>query len=133
MQLTVLCCGDFDLSVRCVLRQDPVFSTLCSGDEGLQACVAWGVAPADVLLAVARSRCQQRVDIAVFKALYGDGVCRYPFSLLPVQCTFSSSGSSVEDEQSKEEDDLSAIHCNFIFFVSFCVKLSFLCTADCFS
>jgi hypothetical protein len=133
MQLTVLCCGDFDLSVRCVLRQDPVFSTLCSGDEGLQACVAWGVAPADVLSAVARSRCQQRVDIAVFKALYGDGVCRYPFLCCLSSVLFQAPEAPVEDEQSKEEDDLSAIHCNFIFFASFCVKLSFLCTADCFS
>jgi hypothetical protein len=38
-----------------------VSSTLYFGDEGLQACVAWGVALADVLLAVARFHCKQRV------------------------------------------------------------------------
>jgi hypothetical protein len=51
--------GDFDLFLRCVLRQDPISSTLYFGDDGLQACVAWGVAPADVLSAVAKSRCKE--------------------------------------------------------------------------
>ena len=58
MQLTVFCCVDFDLFLRYVLRQDLVSSTLCFGGEGLQACVAWDVPPADVPLAVARSRCK---------------------------------------------------------------------------
>ena len=62
------CCGDFDLFFRSVRRQDPVSSTICFGGEGLQACVAWGVPPADVLSAVARSHCKQRVVFAVFKA-----------------------------------------------------------------
>ena len=61
MQLAVLCCGNFDLFFQSVRRQDPVSSTLCFDDEGLQASVAWGVPPTDVLSAVARSRCMQRV------------------------------------------------------------------------
>jgi len=69
MQLVVLCCDDFDLFFGYILRQDPVSSTLCFGGEGLQACVAWGVSPADVLSTVARSRCKQRMVFAVFKAL----------------------------------------------------------------
>ena len=100
--MTVLCCGDFDLFFLSVLRQDPVSSTLYFGGEGLQACIAWGVPPADVLSAVARSRCKQRVVFVVFKALCGDGVCRCPFPLLPLQCIFKA---SVDDEQSEEEDD----------------------------
>jgi hypothetical protein len=46
---------------QCVLCQDSVSSTLCSGDEGSQAYVAWGVAAADVLSAIARSCFKQRV------------------------------------------------------------------------
>ena len=90
MQLTVFCCGDFDLFFRSVLRQDPISSTLYFGGEGLQACIAWGVPPADVLSAVARSRCKQQVIFAVFKALCGDSVCKYPFFLLPFQCVFQA-------------------------------------------
>jgi hypothetical protein len=56
MQLDVLGSGNFDLFLRSVLCQDMGSSTLYFGDEGLQACVAWGVAPANVLSAVARSR-----------------------------------------------------------------------------
>jgi hypothetical protein len=56
-----------------------------------------------------------------------------PFLCCLSSVLFQAPEAPVEDEQSKEEDDLSAIHCNFIFFASFCVKLSFLCTADCFS
>ena len=48
MQLVVLYCGDLDI-FRFILRQDSVSSTLCFGGEGLQACVAWGVPPADIL------------------------------------------------------------------------------------
>ena len=127
MQLDVLCYDDFDLFFRYFLRQDPVSSTLCFDDEELQACVAWGVSPADVLSAVARSRCKKRVVFAVFKALCGDGVCRCPFLLLPFQCI---SEVSVEDEQSDEEDDQRTFWCNFIFFMSSCVKLSFYCTTN---
>ena len=89
-----------------------------------------GVPPADVLSAVARSRYKHRVVFAVFKALCGDGVCRYPFPLLPFQCI---SQVSVDDEQSEEEDDQRSLQCNFIFFMSSCVKLSFYCTTNCFS
>jgi hypothetical protein len=58
MQLVVLGCGNFDLFLRSVLRQVPIFSTRWFGDEGLQACVAWSVAPTDVLSAFARSHCK---------------------------------------------------------------------------
>jgi len=102
MQLTVLCCCDFDLLFQYFLRKDPISPTLCFGGEGLQACVAWGVSPADVLSAVARSRCKQRVVLAVFKALCGNDVCRCPFPLLPLQCIFQV---SVDDKQSEEEND----------------------------
>jgi hypothetical protein len=95
----------------------------------LQACVAWGVAPTNVLLAFARSRCKQRVVFAVFKALCGDGVCRRSFPVLPFQCIFQA---PVDDEFWMEEDDQSALLCNFIFFASLCVKLSFHCTVSCF-
>ena len=97
MQLTVLCCGNFDLFFRSVRRQDLVSSIHCFGGEGLQACVAWGVSPADVFSAVARSRCKQRVVFTVFKALCGDGVFRCPFPLLLLQCIFQA---PVDDEQS---------------------------------
>lgn len=59
---------------------------------GLQACVAWGVLPAehpaDVLSAVTRSRCEQRVVFAVINALR-------PLPLPPILpiLHFSSSGS----------------------------------------
>ena len=129
MQLAVLCCGDFDLFFRYFLRQDPVFSTICFVGEGLQACVAWGVPSADVLPAVTRSRCKQRVVFAVFKTLCGDDVCRCPFLLLPFQCI---SQTPVDDEQSEEEDDQRSLQCNFIFFMSSCVKLFFHCTTNCF-
>ena len=113
--MDVLCYGDFDLFFRYFLRQDPVSSTLCFGGEGLQACVALGVPTADVLSAVARSRCKKRVVFAVFKALCGDGVCRCPFPLLPLQCIFQA---SVDDKQSIEEDEERTLRCNFIFFMS---------------
>ena len=128
MQLAVLCCGDFDLFFRFFPRQDPVCLTHCFGGEGLQACVAWGVSLADVLSAAARSRCRQRVVFAVFKALCGDSVCKCPFFLLPFQCVFQA---PVGDEQSDEEDDQRTLRCNFIFFMSSCVKLSFYCTINC--
>ena len=96
MQLTVLCCGNFDLFFRSVRQQDPISSTLYFGGKGLQACVAWSVPPANVLSAVARSRCKQRVVFAVFKALCGDGVCMCSFFLLPFQCVFQA---PIDDEQ----------------------------------
>lgn len=37
--------GDFNLFFRFVRREDLVSSTLCFGHEGVQVCVAWGVAP----------------------------------------------------------------------------------------
>ena len=55
---------------------------------GLQACSAWGDAPADAASTTFRSRLKGRVAIAVFKALYGEGVCRCRFCLLLVQCNF---------------------------------------------
>jgi capsule polysaccharide modification protein KpsS len=58
MQLIVLCCCDFDHFLRFVLRQDQVSSTICFADEGLQDYIAWGVAPVDVISAVARSYCK---------------------------------------------------------------------------
>jgi hypothetical protein len=102
MQLVVLCWGDFDLFLRSILHHVPVSSTRWFGDDRLQACVAWGVAPADVLSAFARSCCTQRVVFAFFKALCGDGVCRCSFPLLPFQCIFQA---PVDDELWKEEDD----------------------------
>jgi hypothetical protein len=81
-----------------------------------------GVPPADVLSAVGRSCCKQRVVFVIFEALCGDGICRYPFFLLPFQCIFQA---QMDDKQSTEEDDQRALQCNFIFFISFCVKLSF--------
>jgi hypothetical protein len=39
----------------------------------------------------------------------------------------------VDDELCKEEDNKSALLCNFVFFASFCVKLSFPCTANYFA
>jgi len=116
MQLAVLCCGDFDLFFQYTLRQDSVYSTLCFGGEGLQACVAWSVPPADVLSAVARSHCKQRVVFVVFKALCGDGICRCPFLLLPFQCI---SQAPVNDGQSEEDNDQRSLQCNFIFFMYF--------------
>jgi hypothetical protein len=95
----------------------------------LQAYVAWGVALADVLSTFARSRCKQRVVFAVFKALCGDGICRCSFPLLPFECIFQA---PVDDKLRKEEDDQSDLQCNFIFFTSLCVKLSFSCTDICF-
>jgi hypothetical protein len=129
MQLAVLSRGGFDLFLRYVLRQVPVSSTHWFGDDRLQACAAWGVAPADVLSTFARSHCKQQVVFAVFKALCGDDVCRCSFPLLPFQCNFQA---PVDDELWKEEDDQSVLQCNFIFFVSLCVKLSFPCTVNCF-
>jgi hypothetical protein len=129
MQLIVLFRGGFALFLRYVLRQVPVSSTCWFGDDGLQACVAWGVAPADVLSAFARSRCKQWVVFAVFKALCGDGVCRCSIPLLLFQYNFQA---SMDDELWKEEDDQSVLQCNFIFFVPSCVKLYFPCTANCF-
>jgi hypothetical protein len=38
----------------------------------------------------------------------------------------------VDDELWKEEDDQSALQCNFVFFVSLYVMLSFPCTVNCF-
>jgi hypothetical protein len=94
MQLAVLCRGGFDLFLRYVLRQVPVSSTRWFGDDGLQACVAWGVAPADVLSTFARSRCKQQVVFAVFKTLCGDGVCMCSFPLL----LFHNFQAPVDDE-----------------------------------
>ena len=121
---------DLDLFFRYVLRQDLVSSTLCFDGKRLQTCVARGVPPADVLSAIARSRCKQRVIFAVFKALCGDDVCRCTFQLLPFQCVFQG---PVDDEQSDEEDDQRTLRCNFIFFMSSCVKLFFYCTTNYFS
>ena len=121
---------DLDLFFRYVLRQDLVSSTLCFDGKRLQTCVARGVPPADVLSAIARSRCNQRVVFAVFKALCRDGICRCLFPLLFFQCVFQA---PVDDEHSVEEDDQRALRCNFIFFMSFCVKLSFYCITNCFS
>jgi hypothetical protein len=46
-----------------------VSSTCWFGDDGLHACVAWGVAPTDVFSTFARSRCKQWVVFAIFKVL----------------------------------------------------------------
>ena len=106
MQLSVFCCGNFDLFFRSILRQDPVSSTLYFCGEGLQAYVAWSVPPADVLSSIARSRYKQRVIFAVFKVLCGVDICRCPFLLLPFQCVFQA---PIDDEQSVEEDDQRAL------------------------
>jgi hypothetical protein len=106
MQLDVLCWGGFDLMLRSVLRQVPYSSARWFVDGGLQACVAWGVAPADVLSALVRSRCKQQVVFAVFKSLCGDGVCWCPFPSLPFQCIFQA---PVDNELWKEENKQSAL------------------------
>jgi len=130
MQLAVLYCGDFDLFFRSVRQQDLVYSTLCFGGEVLQACVAWGVPPANILSVVASSRCKQRVVFVVFKALCGDDAYRCLFLLLSFQCIFQA---PVDDKQSDEEDDQRTLWYIFIFFILPCVKLSFYCTTNCFS
>jgi hypothetical protein len=94
----------------------------------LQACVAWSVATADVLSAFAISRCKQRVVFAVFKAF----VWRWRLQVLLSLVAFLVHFSPVDGELWNEEDDKSALHCNFIFFTSLYVKLSFHCTANCF-
>ena len=80
--MAVLCCSNFELFFRFVLRQDSIYSILYFGGEGLQVCVARGILPADVLSTVARSRYKQLVIFAVFEALCGDSVCKCPFLLL---------------------------------------------------
>ena len=67
-----------------------VFSTLCSDGEELHACVPWRVPPADILSVGTKSRCQQRVAFAVFKAMFGEDVCRSSFSLPSTQCNFQT-------------------------------------------
>jgi hypothetical protein len=96
----------------------------------LKACVDWGVPPTDVISVVARSRCKQWVVFAVFRALCGNSICRCYFLLLPFRCTFQA---PVDDKQSKEEHNIKSLWCNLIFFMSFCVKLSFFCTINCLS
>ena len=71
----------------------------------MQACVSWRIPSADVL-SVDTSRCQQQVDFAVFEAMFGDmfgeDVCRWPFSLLSLQCDLQApigSGHPKEDDQ----------------------------------
>jgi hypothetical protein len=60
--------------------------------EGLQACVSWGVSPADILSAIARSRCKQLVFFTVSEALCGDGICRCLFPLLSFSSVFFKLG-----------------------------------------
>ena len=100
--LAAFWCGNFDIFFCVVLWLNPVSPTLWSGGGGLQACSAWGDAPADAASTTFRSRLKGRVAIAVFKALYGEGICRCCFSLLLVQCNFQSPAGSV---QSEEEED----------------------------
>ena len=66
---------------RPLLLQGSESSTLCFDGEGLQACVTWRFPPANVLSVDTISRFEQRVDYVVFKAMFGEGVCRWPFSL----------------------------------------------------
>jgi hypothetical protein len=49
-------------------------------------------------------------------------------------CCLSSAffQAPMDDELWKEEDNHNALQCNFIFFASFCVMLSFPCTVNCF-
>jgi hypothetical protein len=116
MQLAVLYWGGFDLFLRPVLHQGPVSSTHWFGDDRLQACDVWGVTPTDLLSAFARSRCKQRV---FFRSSTSCVVLAFTGATFPC-CLW------------KEEDDQSALQYNFIFFASYCVKLSFACTANCF-
>ena len=58
----------------------------------IEACVAWGATPTGIHPATTRSRCSRRVALAVFKALYGKGICRCPFSLTACSVYFSTSG-----------------------------------------
>ena len=87
-QLADFRCDVQDIFFRSIRQQGTVVSTLCSDGEELQACVPWRVPPTDILSVGTRSHCQQRVAFAVFKALFGEDVCRCPFSLLSFQCNF---------------------------------------------
>jgi hypothetical protein len=64
-----------------------------------------------------RSRCQRRVDFAVFKVLDGEGVYMSPFRLLSFQCVLQSSTSNI---RSKEKDDCFDLQCTLIFEVILC-------------
>ena len=88
--MVVFGCGDFDLFLRFVPQQDPISSTYYFGGEGLQIFVVWGVPPADVLLAVARSRCKQQVIFAVFKVCMVMAFASIPFPCFLFQCFFQA-------------------------------------------
>jgi hypothetical protein len=120
--------GRFYLFLRSVLHQVPVSSTHWFGDDRLQAHNVWGVAPTDVLLAFARSRCKQRV---FFRSSKSCVVMAFTGATFP--CCLSNAVFKLRhDELWKEEDDQNALQYNFIFFASLCAKLSFACTANCF-
>jgi hypothetical protein len=80
MELVVLCWGGFDLFLPSVLRQVPNSSTRWFGDEGLQTCVAWGVAPTYVFSAFARFHCKQRVVFRSSKPCVAMAFAGAPFS-----------------------------------------------------
>lgn len=81
---------------RVVLRHGLISPTLWIGDDGLQACIVWGDAPTDISLVISRSHFKRSMAIAVFKACYGEGVCKCHFSLLLVQCNFQSPTDGVQ-------------------------------------
>lgn len=49
-----------------------------------------------------RSRRQRRVDFAAFKVMFGEGVCRWPFSLMSLQCDLQA---PADNGRPKQEDD----------------------------
>jgi len=83
-----------------------------------------GVFPANVFSVFARSHCKQQVVIVVFKALCGNGVCRCPLPLLPFHCMFKLRWT----RNNRLKKTTRTLRYNFIFFMSFCVKLSFCTT-----
>ena len=87
-------CDDQDIFFRSIRQQGLVFSTLCYDGEELQACVPWRVPPTDILSMGTRSRYQQRVAFTVFKAMFGEDVCRCFFSLPSIQCNFQALANS---------------------------------------
>ena len=59
--------------------------------------------------------------VAIFKDLYGEGICRCLYPLLHIQCTFQP---PADDEQAKIQDGQYGFLCNFLIvrFVSCCIS-----------
>jgi hypothetical protein len=126
MQLSVFCCGDFDLFLRFVLRQVPICPTLYFDGEGLQACVAWGV-PQPLFF-------QRLLDLVVSSEwfLRSSKPCvTIAFAGVPFPCCLSSAFFNLRwmtnNQMKKTTRELFNV---FLFFILFCVKLSFFYTTN---